>query len=318
LRREAGQIPLFVALPPGTSHSGPEPVVAPENARSLAARLSQGARPAPQLNPAGRGLNRPPGGGLIALLGVKGGVGTSTLALNVAAAMAELRRVALAEMRPDFGVLSGRLRGPARRSGLELLLPHPPARCDGAAVESVLWSPERIEKLRVLSAPILQPHPLTGAHADAILNALRAGSDCVVADLSLDIREAARAAAVLADQVVLVTERTPASVAAVRLVRGELLAWGVSRDALNLAVVNRASIGVPHPLDRLEEELEMPLLDVLPPDADGCCLCETLRQTMTGLQPESLMSDKYRSIARELAGRLPQTAKIPLRELVFQ
>ena len=123
----------------------------------------------------------------------------------------------------------------------------------------------------------------------------------------------------VADQVVLVCERTPACVAAVRTLRGELLAWGVSRDALNLAVVNRASIGVPPPLDRLEEELEMPLLDVLPPDADGCCLCESLRQTMIGLQPEGLMSEKYRAIARALVSHLPQASYAAMpRELVYQ
>lgn len=318
-RREAGHVLLLVAPPAGETHTGPEATLTPENSSTLAARVSGAAAPVPPRNPAGRGLNRPPGGGLIAMLGVKGGVGTSTLALNAAAALSEMRTVALAEMRPDFGVLSARLRGPARRSGLELLLPHPPERSTRAAVESVLWTPDHLDKLRVLSAPVLQPHPLTGAHAGAILNALRAGSEAVVADLSLDIRDAARAATVLADQVVLVAERTPACVAAVRTVRGELLAWGVSRDAMTLAIVNRASIGVPPPIDRLEEELEMPLLDVLPPDADGCCLCESLRQTMIRLQPESLMSDKYRSIARELAGRLPQTGRPAVaRELVFQ
>jgi Flp pilus assembly CpaE family ATPase len=199
------------------------------------------------------------------------------------------------------------------------LLPHAPIHSDRLAVQSLLWKPDHVEKLRILSAPILQPHPLTAAHAEAILNSLRACSEAVIADLSLDIRDAARTAVVLADQVVLVVERTPACVGAVRTLRGELLAWGVSRDALNLAVVNRASIGVPPPIDRLEEELEMPLLDVLPPDADGCCLCESLRQTMTGLQPEGLMSDKYRAIARALVSRLPQSPRAVMpRELAYQ
>jgi len=319
LRRDAARIPLLVAMPSGGGHEGPELVVTPESASALPATLTgamRGVGPAAAPGRKGRGVDGP---GLIAMLGVKGGVGTSTLALNTAAALAELRDVALVEMRPDFGVLSGRVRGPARRSGLESLLTHAPARLDRNAVEPVLWQPERIERLRILSAPILQPHALTAAHAEAILSALLSGARTVLADLSLDIREAARATAVLADQVVLVCERTPACVAAVRTVRGELLAWGVSRDALNLAVVNRASIGVPPPLDRLEEELEMPLLDVLPPDADGCCLCESLRQTMVGLQPEGLMSDKYRSIARSLASHLPRPRTLAVaRELAHQ
>lgn len=39
---------------------------------------------------------------------------------------------------------------------------------------------------------------------------------------------------------------------------------------------------------------------------------------MSGPRPESLMSGKYRSIARELAGRLPQTHKGPLRQPVYR
>ena len=58
----------------------------------------------------------------------------------------------------------------------------------------------------------------------------------------------------------------------------------------------------------MEEELELRLLDVLPPDPDGCCLCERLRQTTIGLQPEGLMSDKYRAMARDLAAQFPAPA----------
>lgn len=309
LRREAGRIPLLLAWGGGEAPEGPETVVNEATASRLVALLQGGAGQTPG---AVRESN------LIAVMGVKGGVGTTTVALNVAAALSAARRVTLVELRPDFGVLAGRLRGMGRRAGLEALLPHPPGMATEAALERLLWPVEHCERLRVLSAPQVQPHPLTAAHAAAIVRSACRTADLVVADLSWDVREAARAAAQMAGQVVLVSERTPVSLSAVRAVRGEVLTWGVSRDALCLAVVNRASVGSPAPVEKLEEELELPLLDILPPDPDGCCLCERLRQTTVGLHPEGLMTDKYRAMARELTAHFPRLAGAPERELAYR
>ncbi|MBK7929093.1 MAG: hypothetical protein IPJ98_16940 [Bryobacterales bacterium] len=313
LRREAGRLPLLLALGEGEALDGQEAAITEATAGGLVSLIAGGAQAMPAV-----GAEREDN--LVAVLGVKGGVGTTTVALNVAAAMAETRRVTLVELRPDFGVLAGRLRGRGRRSGLEALLPYPPGAATEMAVERLLWPVEHCERLRILSAPQVQPHALTAAHASAVLRAACRKADIVVADLSWDVREAARTAARMAAQVVLVSERTPVSLSAVRAVRGEILTWGVSRDALSLAVVNRAAVGSPAPVERLEEELELRLLDVLPPDPDGCCLCERLRQTTIGLQPEGLMSDKYRAMARDLASQFPPPVPAPgsvaARELV--
>lgn len=309
LRREAGRLPLLLALGEGEALNGQEPVITEATAGGLPAFLTAGAKAMPVV-----GADREDN--LVAVLGVKGGVGTTTVALNIAAAMAETRRATVVELRPDFGVLAGRLRGMGRRSGLEALLPLPASAATEQAVERLVWPVEHCERLRILSAPQAQPHALTAAHASAVLRAACRRADVVVADLSWDVREAARAAARMAAQVVLVSERTPMSLSAVRAVRGEILTWGVSRDALSLAVVNRAAVGSPAPVERLEEELELRLLDVLPPDADGCCLCERLRQTTIGLQPEGLMSDKYRAMARELTLLFPAQAAVALPAVV--
>ena len=45
-------------------------------------------------------------GGIIAFIGAKGGVGATTVALNVASALARRGRVILVEIRPTFGTLA--------------------------------------------------------------------------------------------------------------------------------------------------------------------------------------------------------------------
>ncbi|MBN8734327.1 MAG: hypothetical protein J0L64_27580, partial [Acidobacteria bacterium] len=104
LRREAGRLPLLLALGEGAASDGPEPAITEGTAGGLAALMAGGAKAMPAV-----GTEREDK--LVAVVGVKGGVGTTTVALNIAAAMAETRRVTLVELRPDFGVLAGRLRG---------------------------------------------------------------------------------------------------------------------------------------------------------------------------------------------------------------
>ena len=67
--------------------------------RSVAAKVAPSHAILRTLSPSGKG------GKIIAFMGAKGGVGTTTVALNVAAALAGRRRVILAELHAELGSL---------------------------------------------------------------------------------------------------------------------------------------------------------------------------------------------------------------------
>jgi Flp pilus assembly CpaE family ATPase len=226
--------------------------------------------------------------------------------LHVAAVLSNHRSTVLAELRSDLGALADRVKGSGRRGSIEPLLAIPPQTLTRRLVERQLWNPEMQPGLRVLSAPpSLQNRPLLNAEqAQAIVTILSECAELVVLDLSFEAREAARTAAPLADEVVIVLERTPYAMRAAQRATEELVSWGVSRDALGCVVVTRSPIGAPIPLDKLEADLGMPLLAVMPPDADLCAVAESLRRLSIALQPDGLTASTYYDLAEELKKRV--------------
>src|SRR5690348_8536641 len=73
---------------------------------------------------------------IVTLLGGKGGVGTTTVALNLATALAQTKSVILAELQPAFGTLSQYFHPhPSIRNLAQLLKLDPSAICPSAAAE---------------------------------------------------------------------------------------------------------------------------------------------------------------------------------------
>jgi MinD-like ATPase involved in chromosome partitioning or flagellar assembly len=85
------------------------------------------------------------------LVGAKGGAGTTTVALNVAAVLAQQRhKVTLVEMHPAFGTLR-RTSGPRTDPNLSHLLEA--AAIGPADTEACLWPCEKVPGLSVLFGP---------------------------------------------------------------------------------------------------------------------------------------------------------------------
>jgi pilus assembly protein CpaE len=121
-------------------------------------------------------------GTLIALFGTKGGVGKTTLGVNLAVALARRGlRAAFLDLHFDWGTAGVLLRGSPRRRWTEMLTET--AHLDADLLQSfMLQHPSGVS---VLPAP---PRPemaefVTAAHVTAITGAARDGFDCVVADL---------------------------------------------------------------------------------------------------------------------------------------
>lgn len=305
LRVHANDRPILIAASTGAHVTeGKERVVTASDSALLPTLLLQAvemgfveeAIPAPEVSESS----------VIGFLGVKGGVGTTTIALNIAAIMAHTREVALAELRADLGGLVGRLKGATRQCSLETLIALSLNAIDTLALEHVLWTVDSVPRLRVLSAPRKtgDSGSLGEAHATKLIRGLKACAEAVVLDLSLSEREALRAAAFEVDQLVLVAERTPFCMNVAREVAAELFAWGVSRNAMCCLIVNRSPVGVPPPIEELESQLEISVLGYLPPDPDVCVKSETLRKPIVTIQPDGLITQSLEAVVRSLETRL--------------
>ncbi|MDX1974296.1 MAG: AAA family ATPase [Rickettsiales bacterium] len=147
-------------------------------------------------------------GKLISFIGTRGGVGTTSLAINLAGIIAELskKKVALVDLDPQEGSIALALDLEPSRGFREAL--EKPERMDSLFVERVMNKPHKY--LSILSAEESLQERI-GVHeqaADTLIQELRQSFDVVILDVPRHMSSFAKQCLAKADQVVLVTELT--------------------------------------------------------------------------------------------------------------
>ena len=245
---------------------------------------------------------------IFGFLGVKGGVGATSLALNVAATLAKESHVALVELQPPVGNLSFYFRQPAIRNlsslsgaGRDSLRP--------PDIESCLWPCRGIPNLSILFSP-QQLHgssEIVPGDAQAILLALAQLVDFVILDLGSSLSPAIRAVMPHCDRLALVLERDPVCLPLGRLMLEQIEAPSEAPRLIAPVVVNRTPLSAPFSLADIERELGAPPLGVIAPAPDLFLAAQRARQPVATFQPESIAAGAFLELARNLKdGHLPQ------------
>ena len=240
---------------------------------------------------------------IIALAGAKGGVGTTTVAVNVAAILSQYSRVILAELLPSPGSLSNHLHLQHSVRNVAHLLDLKPGEIDSAALETCLWPYKSMPACRVLFAPTMVEQCLeTGsAHVKAILAAAAALADSVIVDLPAGPSEAYRAALQESAVIGVVVERDAMCVAAAKEMLKAIQFWETSPAVLGAIVVNRVVFASPLELADIELQLGIPILGVIPPAPDLCAAAYKAKCSLVAFDPESLAAQSVAALAGKLA-----------------
>jgi pilus assembly protein CpaE len=253
-------------------------------------------------------------GSILAFLGSKGGVGTTTVALNIASVLARRSTVILAEMRPTFGSLAPYLQpgGPTRN--LSHLLNSELCSTGSTETAASLWACKKIPGLSVLFGPQTadQCAEIEPGQALAITQGLKKAADYVVVDLPASLSAANRAIAELSTSTVLVVELDPVCVRSASLIARALESWSGVPQPVGAIIVNRASAGCPMPLPEIETLLRCQVMGVIPPSADLCLSAENKGAPLVAIHPESLMAGSLNDIVEALA---PPRSAVPLRSV---
>ncbi len=262
---------------------------------------------APRSNVAApRGTAEPPRApGVVTLLGVKGGVGTTSVALNVACALAERTRVIVVELQPALATLSHFFQlSPVPGTTAELLKMSP-SRTGPDQIERFLWPCRRIPGLSVLFGPqsIEDATPFEAAAVKAVLSALASLADTLVVDLPATFSEANIAAIQGSDALGLVLERDPVSVSAAKLMVRKVGSVHPSPRLIGAVVVNRAPLSVPIALTAIESQLGIPLLGAVAPAPDLFLAAQNARMPVVAFEPASVAAGTLTALAESLAAR---------------
>jgi len=257
--------------------------------------------PAPWRSPALSGR----GGRVVVLMGSKGGAGTTTVALNVAAALAENHRIILADFHPEVGTLAQYFQPHHSVPGLDDLLR------SESDLESCLWPSKNIPGLQLLfgSRNLDTPLELTAAQVQAVLADLTQAADYVVVDAPISLAVANRALIEDAALLVLVVERDSLAVEAARLLLRAIDSWKAGRVSLGAVIVNRAALVYPLPLADIEIQLAIPILGVIPPAADVCAAAQQAHSPLLALDTDNLLAIALRALGRVISHQVP----LPLR-----
>jgi pilus assembly protein CpaE len=248
---------------------------------------------------------------IIAVHGVKGGVGATTIACNLAAALRRLtsRRVLLFDadlLSNDAGVLCD-LMSPRTLSDLLPVI----RELDADLLDSVVVS--HPSGIRVLLGPehLQRAELIRGEDMERTLTAIKPYHDYTVVDTASGLTPVTLAALDEADLIVLVV--TPELIALRDAAKFVQLSLQLGYPPEKLFVVaNRANAGREIDVSVIEKQLQRPVAAAIPSDGKTLIECMNLGELVVVSRPRNKVSTSVEALARTVATRLgwnPEAAR---------
>ncbi|MEX0714421.1 MAG: response regulator [Pirellulales bacterium] len=237
---------------------------------------------------------------IIGFLSGKGGTGTTTVAVNVGAALAKQQKVVVcAELRPAIGTLAFQLRQkPA--ADLQSVWALPAEGIDERALNALVCKGPG--ELRLLFGPqeVEDFKPIEPAQAEAVIRGLAGTADYLLLDLPCQPSAATQAAVRLCNFIALVTDREPSSVLACRTMLELMKGWGVGGSLVGAVIVNRTASVAPMKMPDLQAQLGSMVVGVIPPAADACLRAQESGSPLVLSQPNNVASASFVELANRL------------------
>jgi pilus assembly protein CpaE len=246
-------------------------------------------------------------GYVVGVLAAKGGLGVSTVALNLAISYHQNQhaRVIAAEMKPGQGTWAQELNF-ANPVGLINLLRMNPTEITPSAVEEQLVSTLYGVHLLLASNLSKDVECISAlAQYEAIVDRMAVLVPLVVLDIGTYFHPAYDVLVGLCNEVILVTEPQPVALKQTRLLVDELRSRGFgSGRALTVVTVNRTRAEITVPVSQIEQALKAPIALGFPPAAELAYMAATRAAPMGTLQPEGIIAQQFNNLAGNLSQHL--------------
>ncbi len=242
---------------------------------------------------------------VVGLLGCKGGVGTSTLAVNVSVALArgpaQGKKVALLEFRPGMSTLALQL-GLTPRDGLQQLLEQPIGTLNAEAILAHMdRHPSGVMVLGGTPAPLGTVKPVPPLHAAAITRHLGSVVDYILIDLGSSLEEVNRSLLELTDYILLIIEPHRIALLLAQAMLVGLEEIGIGRHRVGVVLCHNTAAAVSLDRGTVENFLQHEVKAVVSPAAELAFQAAEQGRPMLLLQPESVPAMQFRQLAEFLA-----------------
>jgi CheY-like chemotaxis protein/MinD-like ATPase involved in chromosome partitioning or flagellar assembly len=260
--------------------------------KTLLARRSSGRQAASQAS-----------GMVIGFIGAKGGVGTTTLALNVATLLAQHDPVILADVRPGQGGL-GLMLGVNNQAGMTWLLKRTIGDVTRQSVESELLAHRSGLKLLLSSSAsedsrlAIEP-PMVAQ----IVRQLRSLCRTIVLDLGAGLTPWTAQLMREVQEIGLIIEPTSVSIALATSIIEDLVRLEVTSTHINLILMNHVQSSVQMTWQDIQHTLHRELLAVIPPAAELAFRAVQEHVAMVALQPTGTLATQFGKIASAMVAK---------------
>ena len=239
-------------------------------------------------------------GKVLAFIGAKGGVGTTTTALNVATAVSmQEKRVVAAEIRPSYGTFSAQL-NLVRPVGLVSLLELDPGKIDERVVSSHLIALPSGLRLLVGPQSAAEHRDIEPQRVETIINIIASMVDYAILDLPSIPSDANQAALRRCDFVALVVEPESTTLASGIVAVEQMRLWGLHGDRVGVIIVNRTSLPAPIKPDQFRTGLEHEVIGVIPTGSEAIGAAQRAGLPVVLYRPDSDTSGAFVEIIKRI------------------
>jgi DNA-binding response OmpR family regulator len=246
-------------------------------------------------------------GYMIAVIAPKGGLGASTLTLNLAISYAQRVKseVIAAEMRPGHGSWAQDL-GYNAKEGLNNLLKAKPFEIRNNNVETELVRTTYNGVRLLLADSEISDVDLVGASAqlEAVVRTLPFLAPMVFLDIGVPVLPKLDRVLAFCDEVMLITEPFPASIRGTKRYMQELGNCGFGKSKLlSIVMINRIRADIQLTITQVQESLGQTVAQVIPPVPEIAYQAALQYLPIVKLQPDGLIAQQFKRLAEIIAQR---------------
>jgi DNA-binding response OmpR family regulator len=239
-------------------------------------------------------------GRTIGFMGVRGGSGATTVALNTAAALARQgKKVVAIELSPYRSGFSLQLRLTPRKD-LADLLKLEAEQIDAGEVRNCLVESDFGVSLLFAPQDPEDSLKLDPERAAAVLRAAVSLANYVIVDLPSVPSAVHQACARLCDPLLLVMEREATGLAAAKSLVSLLQCWGLERGSLAGVLITKDPMSACVSPVQVRSELSIPVAGVIPPAAEAVAVSCRRGSPLVVLDQDTLPADSLMRLAERL------------------
>ncbi len=243
-------------------------------------------------------------GMMIGFLGTKGGVGTTTLAANVASVIGQKEPTILVDMRLGQGSLGLSL-GLGRSTGLANLLARAPNELTPRVIENEMVTHSSGIKLLLSSARPKEAQLNVNPDVLAfIVKTLRSMARNVIVDLGCGLHRQNLRLIKEVDQIAFVIEPNRVSLNMAREQLKELEGLGVGAARTNVILLNRVQSTLQVPWQEAEQILSHEMLAIISPAPELAFQAAEAGFPIVLFQPTSIVATQMTKLAEEIGSRM--------------